>query len=146
MSTTTEQGEVLYTAVVEVTGGRNGHAKSLSGSLELDLVRPAERGSGAGTDPEELFAAGYAACFTSSLTMAARRAGVKPGPVTVTAAVSLLKHTETTYGISVKLTIRAPECPQDVLAKLVEAAHQACPYSNALRGGAPVEIETHGAT
>ena len=145
MSTTADQGEVLYTAVVEVTGGRNGHATSVSGSLEVDLARPAERGTDAGTDPEELFAAGYAACFDSSLAMAARRARVKLGPATVTAAVSLLKHTETRYGISVKLTVRAPECPQDVLTELVEAAHQACPYSNALRSGAPVEIETFGA-
>ncbi|SHK98537.1 peroxiredoxin, Ohr subfamily [Pseudonocardia thermophila] len=145
MSTTAEP-KVLYTAVVEVTGGRAaGHATSQTGSLEVDLARPAERGTEAKTDPEELFAAGYAACFDASLAAAARRARVKLGPSTVTAAVSLLQHTETRFGISVKLTVRAPECPQDTLAELVEAAHQACPYSNALRSGAPVEIESHGA-
>ncbi|MEE3921384.1 OsmC family protein [Micromonospora sp. BRA006-A] len=80
----------VYTATVEVSGGRGGSARSLTGSLRVDLTRPAQRGPDApGTDPEELFAAGYAACFDSALAVAARQAGVKPGPTTVTASVSL---------------------------------------------------------
>jgi Ohr subfamily peroxiredoxin len=145
MSTGTERDEELYTAVVEVTGGRSGHARSISGSLEVDLARPAERGTDAGTDPEELFAAGYAACFDSALAATARRARAKLDPATVTAAVSLLKKPGDRFGIRAALTVRAPECPQAVLEELVAAAHQLCPYSVALRDGAPVAIEVRGA-
>lgn len=136
--------EVLYTAEVEVTGGRNGHARSRTGTLELDLARPAERGTAAGTDPEELFAAGYAACFDSSLTAVARRTRVRLGAVTVTASVSLVARPEGRYGITAALVVDAPECPQERLAELVAQAHEVCPYSNALRSGAPVTIETRG--
>jgi lipoyl-dependent peroxiredoxin len=141
--TATAEG-VLYTAEVEVVGGRNGHASSRTGTLELDLARPAERGTGAGTDPEELFAAGYAACFDSSLTAAARRAKVQLGPVTVTASVSLHAHEGGRFGISAALVVDAPECGQDQLAELVAVAHDVCPYSNALRSGAPVTVEVRG--
>jgi Ohr subfamily peroxiredoxin len=136
----------LYTATVEVSGGRAGKARSLSGSLELTLSRPAERGPDApGTDPEELFAAGYAACFDSALAVAARRAHVRLGPTTVTASVSLGTTADSRYAIAVELTVRAPNCPDSELVRMVEEADRLCPYSNALRGNTAVAIKVHGA-
>ena len=134
----------LYTAVASVTGGRSGRATSESGSLDLELSRPATRGNGTGTDPEELFAAGYAACFDSALTGAARRRSAKLGPVTTTGAVSLRTSEDQQYSIAVKLTITAPECDQALLDELVALAHTMCPYSKATRGNIPVELITVG--
>ncbi|MFH9487991.1 MULTISPECIES: Ohr family peroxiredoxin [Streptomyces] len=135
----------LYTATVEVTGGRAGRARSTTGSLDVPLSRPAERGKdSAGTDPEELFAAGYAACFGSALGVAARRRRVSAGPVTVTAAVTLGTLPGGAYGIAVRLSVSAPECPQDTLEELVRLTHSLCPYSSAVRGNIEVVTETHG--
>ncbi|MEU6537046.1 Ohr family peroxiredoxin [Streptomyces sp. NPDC047000] len=139
----------LYTAVVEVTGGRAGRARSRSGTLELALTRPAERsgaaGAGAtGTDPEELFAAGYAACFGSALGVAERRRRVSAGPVTVTASVTLGTRPGGTYGIAVRLAVTAPRCPQPVLEELVALTHTLCPYSGAVRGNIDVTTEVTG--
>lgn len=135
----------IYTATVEVTGGRGGAARSLTGSLRVDLIRPAQRGPEApGTDPEELFAAGYAACYDSALTVAARRARVKLGPNTVTASVTLGQTDDERYAIGVALTVFAPECPQAELERLVLAADRLCPYSNAIRGNTSVHIHIMG--
>lgn len=138
---------ILYTATVEVTGGRGGKARSLTGSLDVTLSRPAERGPGSpGTDPEELFAAGYAACFDSSLAAAARRARIKLGPTTVSASVSLGTTADGRYAIAVELIVRAAECLRSDLLALVEEADRLCPYSNAIRGNTPVVIQVHGRT
>ncbi len=135
----------LYTATVEVSGGRGGSARSLTGSLRVDLTRPAQRGPDApGTDPEELFAAGYAACFDSALTVAARQAGIRPGPTTVTASVSLGQTQDGRYAIAVTLDVSAPQCPQADLERAVELADRMCPYSNALRGNTAVAIRVDG--
>ncbi|MFS8204247.1 Ohr family peroxiredoxin [Streptomyces sp. CWNU-52B] len=135
----------VHTATVEVTGGRAGRARSTTGSLDLALSRPAERGRGdAGTDPEELFAAGYAACFGSALGIAERRRKVTAGPVAVTAAVTLGTRPGGTYGIAVRLSVSAPQCPQDTLEELVELTHTLCPYSHAVRGNIEVSTEIHG--
>jgi Ohr subfamily peroxiredoxin len=143
---TAEPVNTIYTATVEVSGGRGGSARSLTGSLQLTLSRPAERGPEAsGTDPEELFAAGYAACFDSALAVAARRERVKLGPTTTTASVSLGTTADDRYAIAVVLTVRAPECPQEELERMVAAADRLCPYSNALRGNTRVEFEIEGA-
>ncbi|OKI56376.1 Ohr family peroxiredoxin [Micromonospora sp. CB01531] len=136
---------VIYTAAVRVSGGRGGSARSLTGSLRVDLTRPAQRGPAAvGTDPEELFAAGYAACFDSALAIAARQVGAKPGPTTVTASVSLGQTEAGRYAIAVVLEVSAPECPQADLERAVALADQLCPYSNALRGNTPVTIQVDG--
>lgn len=142
--TTTETTTTLYTAVVTVTGGRTGRATSESGSLDLELSRPATRGSGTGTDPEELFAAGYAACFESALGGAARRRSASLGPVTTTGAVSLLATDDQQYSIAVELTVAAPECDQTLLDELVALAHTMCPYSKATRGNIPVQLTAVG--
>ena len=135
----------VYPAKVEVAGGRGGSARSLTGSLRVDLTRPAQRGPDApGTDPEELFAAGYAACFDSALAVAARQAGVKPGPTTVTASVSLGQTDDGRYAIAVVLDVSAPQCPQADLERAVELADRMCPYSNALRGNTAVAIRVNG--
>ncbi|PXY25890.1 peroxiredoxin [Prauserella sp. PE36] len=131
----------LYTATVEATGGRAGTARSHTGSLELTLARPAERGTGAGTDPEELFAAGYAACFASAVTVAARRERVRLGACTVTGSVTLGEQPDGRYAIAVRLEVSAPDCDPAGLRTVVATADTLCPYSNALREGAPVTIE-----
>lgn len=143
MSAGTEN-EVLYTAVVSVVGGRSGRATSKSGYLNLELSRPATRGDGTGTDPEELFAAGFAACFGTSLEGAARRRGVSLGSATTEGAVSLVVSPDQKYSVAVVLTITAPEVEQDVLEELVELADTICPYSKATRGNIPVEKRAVG--
>lgn len=135
---------VLYTASVDVTGGRGGRAVSSTGSLELELTRPAQRGEGGGTDPEELFAAGYAACFGSALQVVGRREAVVVGPTSVTAAVSLRADEDDVYSIAVELTVVAPECDQHTLEEVVEMTDQTCPYSRAVRGNVPVAITAVG--
>jgi osmotically inducible protein OsmC len=145
-SVTAEPVNTIYTATVEVSGGRAGTARSLTGSLELTLSRPAERGPEAsGTDPEELFAAGYAACFTSALAVASRSGRVSLGPNTVTASVSLGTTDDGRYAISVVLVVRAPDCQQADLERMVAEADRLCPYSNALRGNTRVEFDIEGA-
>ncbi len=134
----------LYTAVVSVSGGRGGRAVSESGSLDLSLSRPAQRGTAGGTDPEELFAAGYAACFDSALAGAARRRSVSLGQSTTTGAVSLHATPDNQYSISVVLTVTAPECDQAVLEELVALADTMCPYSKATRGNVRVETTVVG--
>ena len=136
--------QVAYTARVEVAGGRGGHASSRTGSLDLALARPAERGTAAGTDPEELFAAGYAACFDSALAVVARREKVRLGPATTTASVSLCIAEDQQYSIAVELAVVAPECDGADLERLLELAHATCPYSKATRGNIPVVITGTG--
>ncbi|MFE7976587.1 Ohr family peroxiredoxin [Streptomyces shenzhenensis] len=135
----------VHTAVVDVTGGRSGRARSRTGALDIGLTRPAQRQDGdGGTDPEELFAAGYAACFGGALGVAGRRRGVTTGPVTVTASVTLGAVPDGTYAIAARLSVGAPECPQRTLEDLVALAHTLCPYSRAVRGNIEVTTEVTG--
>jgi Ohr subfamily peroxiredoxin len=136
--------QVIYTATVEVTGGRGGTARSTSGQLVAELSRPSERGTDAGTDPEELFAAGYAACFDTALGGAARRRSARVGPTATTASVSLHSTPTQEYSISVALTVSAPDCEQQLLEELVELAHDLCPYSKATRGNIPLSVTVVG--
>jgi lipoyl-dependent peroxiredoxin len=145
--TTTDAGQpdVLYTAQVAVTGGRGGSAASQTGSLQVDLARPAERGTeDAGTDPEELFAAGFAACFDSALAVAARRERVKVGKTTTTASVSLVKNPDEIYSLAVVLDVHAPDCPREELDRAVALAETLCPYANAVRGNIPLTLRVRG--
>ncbi|MFJ4688312.1 organic hydroperoxide resistance protein [Streptomyces sp. NPDC088789] len=133
--------DALYTAVATATHGREGRAVSSDGTIDLELAPPVELGgSGAGTNPEQLFAAGYAACFGSALGVVGRRAKVDVTDAAVTAEVGIGKEGE---GFALAVTLRV-ELPDSVDAetgrKLVEAAHQICPYSNATRGNIPVEL------
>lgn len=134
---------VLYTAEATVTGGRKGHGKTSDGHLEVDFSSPAELGGdgGAGTNPEQLFALGYAACYQSALLGIARRKQLVADDSTVTAHVGPGIIGEGRFGITVELHVTLPSIADRAIAEdLVEAADQRCPYSNAVRGNVLVTI------
>ncbi|MFC4061581.1 organic hydroperoxide resistance protein [Planomonospora corallina] len=131
---------VLYTAVATASG-RDGRATSSDRLLDVRLAPPKELGgSGEGTNPEQLFAAGYAACFASALGLVARRRNVDIADASVTAEVSLAPKGEG-FGLAVTLRVELPdELHGPAGTELVEATHQVCPYSDATRGNIPVEL------
>ncbi|GAA0274102.1 organic hydroperoxide resistance protein [Cryptosporangium japonicum] len=133
----------LYTAIATADGnGRNGRTRTNDGKLDVQLSFPKEMGgSGAGTNPEQLFAAGYAACFSSALGMLAQQRKLDAKDAAVTAEVSLNPTDGGGFGLAVTLRVELPESLQGEAGReLVEAAHQVCPYSNATRGNIPVEL------
>lgn len=127
----------LYTAEVTSTGGRNkGHARSTDGNLDLKVVVP---GSGAeGTNPEELFAAGFAACFGNAVITTARRQQKDPGEVEVTARVHIGSDDAGGFGLAVELEVSVPGLSKEEAEEIVALADQACPYSKATRGNIEV--------
>ncbi|MGW1075107.1 organic hydroperoxide resistance protein [Streptomyces sp. NPDC002537] len=133
--------DALYTAVATATHGREGRAVSSDGRLDLQLAIPAEMGgNGQGTNPEQLFAAGYAACFASALGLVGRHAKVDVSEAAVTGEVAIGKQGEG-FGLAVTLRVELPDSVDaETGRKLVDQAHQVCPYSNATRGNIPVEI------
>jgi lipoyl-dependent peroxiredoxin len=133
--------KVLYTAKATSTGdGRNGHVVSSDQRLDFDLALPPEMGGdGNGTNPEQLFAAGYSACFHSALRIVARRARVDPGESTVSAEVGIGPEGDA-FGLAVTLIIGIPGLEREQVRELAEAAHQVCPYSRATRGNISVEL------
>ena len=135
-------GQAIYTAVATARGdGRNGEVTSSDGVIDESLAIPKEMGGPGGdkTNPEQLFAAGYSACFHSALQLVARQAKVALQDSTVTAEVSVLKQ-DVGFGLGVALNVSLPGLEQGVADKLVEQAHQVCPYSNATRGNVVVEL------
>lgn len=133
----------LYTATASATGGRNGKVISSDNVLDLEVRTPKELGGGGGsyTNPEQLFAAGYAACFDSALSLVIRTAKVEvSGHTDVTAHVSIGKNEAEGYGLAVVLNVNVPGVSQELAKSLVEKAHQVCPYSNATRGNISVEL------
>ena len=133
----------LYTAIATADGnGRNGHTRTNDGKLDVQLSFPKELGgSGAGTNPEQLFAAGYAACFSSALGLIAQQRKLDAKDAAVTAEVSLNPTDNGGFSLSVTLRVELPEAlAGDTGRELVEAAHQVCPYSNATRGNIPVNL------
>jgi osmotically inducible protein OsmC len=139
----------IYTAQAHVTGGRRqGHARTSDGALEVDLRPPAETGgSSGGTNPEQLFAIGYAACFESAASAAARRRGqeAQTEDIAIDSSVMLIPTAERNYKLRVKLAVTLPSVPDPAEAEsLVRAAHQLCPYSNATRGNIDVELSVNG--
>lgn len=137
--------DVLYTAEATAWGGREGRATSSDGNLELQLVVPKELGGpgGAGTNPEQLFAAGYAGCFHSALKLIARRAGVDVSESAVTARVGIGVLDNGGFGLTVQLTAELPDVPTEQAHELLAKAHAVCPYSNATRGNVDVELRLH---
>jgi osmotically inducible protein OsmC len=139
--------EPLYTARAHVTGGRvNGHGRTSDGALEVDLRPPVESGGeGGGTNPEQLFAVGYASCFESALGAVARRQRVDVGDVAIDSQVSLIPTEDRRFVLAVVLDVTLPsiEDPEQAVA-LLEAAHQVCPYSNATRGNIDVDLIANG--
>ena len=137
----------LYTAEAHVTGGRaNGHGRTSDGRLEVDLRLPKEMGGqGDGTNPEELFAVGYAACFEGALGVAGRRAKVETGDVAIDSKVSLTPNREGGFDLGVVLDVSLPSIADAETAKeLVRLAHMVCPYSNATRGNIEVAVTANG--
>lgn len=137
---TTALDKVLYTAQAHATGGRDGSGKTSDGTLDVQLSSP---GTGKpGTNPEQLFAVGYAACFIGAMKAVGPKVGVKvPDDVAVDSSVSLgPTNGGAAYGIAVKLAVTLPGLDADAKQKLVAAAHQVCPYSNATRGNIPVVL------
>ena len=135
---------VVYTAVATATGeGRSGHTRSSDGLVDLDLAVPEEMGGpGGGANPEQLFAAGYAACFHSALKAVARERKASFTDSAVTAEVGIGPNGAGGFGLEVTLHVELGGIEQAAAEQLVEAAHQVCPYSNATRGNVPVTLET----
>jgi Ohr subfamily peroxiredoxin len=137
--------QVLYTAeAVAVGDGRNGEVRSSDGVIDEQLSTPKELGGPGGdrTNPEQLFAAGYAACFHSALKVAARQAKVKIGETSVTAKVDLGANGSGGFQLAVELVAHIPGVEQAVAEQLAAAAHLICPYSNATRGNIEVALTT----
>ncbi|ADZ71098.1 organic hydroperoxide resistance protein [Polymorphum gilvum] len=134
---------VLYTTSARATGGRDGAARSLDGTLDVRLSTPKELGGagGDGANPEQLFAAGYAACFLSALKFVAGQDGIRvPADAAVTASVGIGPRSAGGFGLTVALEIALPGLDADAAEALVARAHEVCPYSNATRGNIDVGL------
>ncbi|GAA4489457.1 organic hydroperoxide resistance protein [Rhodococcus olei] len=134
--------EAIYTAEALVTGdGRNGHGRSSDGRLDLTLAIPVEMGgTGEGTNPEQLFAVGYAACYHSALRMIARQAGADVTDSAVGARVGIGSVEGGGFALAVTLEVSLPHLPHELAQELADKAHQVCPYSNATRGNIDVTV------
>lgn len=142
MTTHTENvpSTIVYTARASATGGRSGRATSEDGILDVSLTAPKETGGpGTGTNPEQLFAAGYAACFQGALGLVAKKQGVDTSGSLVTAEVGFGPEGES-VAITVNLRVVVPGLEIDRVQELAEVAHQTCPYSKATRGNVPVTV------
>ena len=134
---------VLYKTTATATGGRDGHAKTADGTFEVSLATPKELGGagGPGNNPEQLFAAGYSACFLGAMKFVASQGGPKvPADTKVTAQIGIGPRAEGGFGITAELTIALPGLAKAEAEKLVADAHQICPYSNATRGNVDVKL------
>jgi Ohr subfamily peroxiredoxin len=141
--------EPIYTARAHVVGGRvAGHGRTDDGMLEVDLRRPKELGGeGDGTNPEQLFAVGYAACFEGALGAVGRRLKVDLGDAAIDSSVRLIPGEERTFNIGVALDVTLPSISDPEQAvEIVKAAHKVCPYSNATRGNIDVDLTANGQT
>jgi len=138
--------KVLYTAQATVTGeGRNGHGRTSDGLLDLDLASPKELGgAGGATNPEQLFAVGYAACFHQAIKVVGRREKVDVDGSTVDIEVGIGPGEGGGFVLQVALTATLPNVDQEAAERIVDAAHQVCPYSNATRGNIDVVVRAVG--
>ncbi len=135
--------DVKYTAHASAVGGRDGQARSDDGRVDVKLSTPRELGGGGGegSNPEQLFAAGYSACFIGALKVAGMQMKVKvPDDTKVAADVGIGPRSEGGFGITANLTVTLPGLDREQAQKLVEAAHAICPYSNATRGNVDVGL------
>jgi osmotically inducible protein OsmC len=138
--------KVLYTAEASVTGGRDeGHARTSDGALDVQLRSPVELGGeGGGTNPEQLFAVGYAACFESAIKAVARRQKLDADDVSIASRVDFGPTEDRAFTIAVKLDVTLPGLDDEQAAEVVHAAHHVCPYSNATRGNIDVALTVNG--
>jgi len=134
--------KILYTAGATATNGREGRVKTDDGTLDLGLTMPKAVGGpgGEGTNPEQLFAMGYSACFGSALALVARLQKVQTGPVQIEAKVSLGQDGSGGFGLTVELIGHMPNLEREKAETLMHAAHQVCPYSKATRGNIEVKL------
>ncbi len=133
--------KIVYTASATTSGGRQGHAVSSDGILDLDLTAPKETGGpGTGTNPEQLFAAGYAACFNSALMMVAKKVELDASAARVRANIGFGPEGDS-FAITADLEVAIPGLELGQVQELAEAAHQVCPYSKATRGNVPVTVK-----
>ena len=135
--------DVKYTTTATATGGRDGRAATKDGSFDVKLATPKELGGGGGqgNNPEQLFAAGYAACFLGAMKFVASQGGPKvPDSATVTSTVGIGPRSEGGFGITVALDVSLPGVDKQQAQQLVEKAHQVCPYSNATRNNVDVKL------
>ena len=140
---------MLYTAEAQVTGGRvHGRGRTSDGALEVELRLPKELGGEeVGTNPEQLFAVGFASCFESAVGVIARRQKVEADDVRIDSKVMLLPTEERGFQLAVELDVTLPSiADRDQAVELVRAAHQVCPYSNATRGNIEVKLTANGAS
>jgi len=134
---------VLYTTRAKATGGRDGHAATLDGTFDVKLATPKELGGGggAGNNPEQLFASGYAACFLGAMKFVASQGGPKiPADTAVTSTVGIGPRSEGGFGLTIALEISVPGVSRAEAEALVAKAHQVCPYSNATRNNIDVRL------
>jgi lipoyl-dependent peroxiredoxin len=138
--------KVFYTALATVTGGRDaGHGRTSDGALDIDLRVPPELGGdGGGTNPEQLFAIGYAACFEGAIKTVARREKLEAEDVSIESSVSLGPGEDRSFTIAVGLDVTLPQLDEDRAAEIVAEAHRVCPYSNATRGNIDVALTANG--
>jgi len=141
--------KILYTATATATdGGRAGRTRTDDGKLDLQLSVPTGMGGddGDGTNPEQLFAAGYAACFANAMRASATRDGAPEAVegATVTAHVGIGALGKGRFGLAVRLDVKVPALVQPAAEELVAAAHERCPYSNATRGNVEVDLDVEG--
>ena len=135
---TTSLDKVLYTARAHTTGGRDGASRSDDGRLDIKLTPPGQAGNG--TNPEQLFASGYSACFIGAMKAVAGKLQVTvPADAAIDAEVDL-GPTSHGYGVAVRMAITLPGMDREKAQALIDAAHQVCPYSNATRGNIPVTL------
>lgn len=139
--------KALYTAEARVTGGRQGRGRTTEGRLDVDLRLPKELGGdGTGTNPEQLFAVGYAACFGSVLSMLGKREKLQADDAVIDATVLLIPNEDGTFRLGTELDVTLPSIDDTQrAADLVRAAHRVCPYSNATRGNIDVVLTANGA-
>lgn len=131
--------KIFYTAHVHTVGGRDGAAKSSDGQLDVQLGSPGT--SRPGTNPEQLFAAGWSACFEGALTFAAKDAGIKlPADTAVDAEVDLILDEAEGFSLAARLTVSLPGLDQEAAQSLIERAHVICPYSKMTRDGIAAEV------
>ena len=136
--------KAIYTAEATATGGRNGHVKSDNGVLDIQVRAPKAMGGANDdyTNPEQLFAAGYSACFDSALNHVIRQEKVKTGASSVTAKVSIGAIENGAFGLAVELAVNIPDVPIEDAQRLTERTHQVCPYSNATSNNIEVTLTT----
>lgn len=134
---------VLYRTTARATGGRDGHSATLDGTVDVKMSTPKELGGagGAGTNPEQLFATGYAACFIGAMKFVASQGGPKvPADTSVSATVGIGPRSEGGFGLEIALAVSLPGLERSAAEALVAKAHQVCPYSNATRNNVDVKL------